>query len=85
MSWSRVEIDNSLFESNYFHTLIQIFLKTKTVISKSNFMWNKATLITYEVYSEVLEISSCKFEENMQNDNSLINADKETEISLILL
>ena len=75
MSRSGVKIDNAVFESNYFHTLLNFFSKVKIEISKCNFTWNKAILISHESFKALLEISSCRFEGNMQNENSLINID----------
>ena len=73
-SW--MEINNSLFEKNYFQTMFD-FLRVTAEFVNCNFTWNKAKLILNEISSEEteLKIRSCRFEENMRNENSLIDVD----------
>ena len=69
---SHVEIDDSLLENNNFDTLLEFDYRIQGKMSKCTFTWNKGTLISTESWTTVLEISSCTFEENMQNENTLI-------------
>ena len=72
---SHLEIDDLLLENNNFDSLLEFNYRTQGKISKSSFTQNRATLISCSYQEAELEILSCTFEENMQNENSLINID----------
>ena len=72
---SHMEIDDTFFENNNFDTFLEFKYSAQGKISKCSFTQNRGTLILCSYQEVELEILSCTFEENMQNENSLINID----------
>ena len=72
LSRCSLEINSSVFGSNYFSILFSF--GPSTAIANCNFTRNEGKLILHTPHAQnaELEISSCRFEENMHNEDSLI-------------